>query len=62
MVVGVCQLRMIIKDVSSLKEKMLKNRSELKVLKAQKRAVSYSYKAAAANYYPKVDAEAKLAI
>lgn len=45
--------------VSSLKEKMLKNRSELKLLKAQKRAVNYSYKAAAANYYPKIDAEAK---
>ena len=42
-----------------LKEKMLENRSELKVLGAQKRALSYSYEAAASNYYPKVDAEAK---
>lgn len=45
--------------ITSLKEKMLKNRSELKVLEAQKRALNYSYEAAAGNYYPKVDAEAK---
>ncbi|PHR57072.1 MAG: hypothetical protein COA44_06685 [Arcobacter sp.] len=44
---------------ASLKEKMLSNRSELKVLRSQKRALSYSYEAAGANYYPKVDAEAK---
>jgi len=44
---------------TSLKEKMLSNRSELKVLRSQKRALNYSYEAAGSNYYPKVDAEAK---
>ena len=49
------------KDIieSILKEKMLENRSELKLLKAQNRAINYSYEASASNYYPKVDAEAK---
>lgn len=42
-----------------LKEKMLQNRSELKLLNAQKRAINYNYKASASNYYPAVDAEAK---
>ncbi len=46
-------------STSSLKETMLRNRSELKVLNAQKRAHGYAYEAAASNYYPKVDAEAK---
>ncbi len=45
--------------IASLKEKMLNNRSELKVLDAQRKALEYSYEAAAGNYYPKVDAEAK---
>ncbi len=47
---------------SELKETMLHNRSELKVLRAQKKALNYSYEAAASNYYPKVDAEAKYQI
>jgi outer membrane protein TolC len=42
-----------------LKAAMLENRSELKVLNAQKRGLHYSYEAAASNYYPKVDVEAK---
>jgi len=42
-----------------LHEKMLANRSELKLLRAQNRAINYSYEASASNYYPKVDAEAK---
>lgn len=42
-----------------LRSQMLENRSELKVLDAQKRGLYYSYEAAASNYYPKVDAEAK---
>lgn len=45
--------------VPKLKEAMLANRSELKVLDAQKQSLHYAYKAAASNYYPKVDAEAK---
>lgn len=47
---------------SSLKEKMLANRSELRVLRSQKRALGYSYEAAGSNYYPSVDAEAKYQI
>ncbi len=42
---------------SLLKEKMLRNRSELKLLRAQKRVLNYSYKASASNYYPKLDAK-----
>lgn len=42
-----------------LHEKMLKNRSELKLLRAQNRALNYSYEASASNYYPIIDAEAK---
>jgi len=42
-----------------LKKKMLQNRSELKVLRAQKSALNYAYDAAASNYYPKVDVEVK---
>jgi len=42
-----------------LKDSMLKNRSELKLLKAQKRSLEYAYEASASNYYPKVDAEAR---
>ena len=42
---------------SILKEKMLENRSELKLLKAQKKSISYSYEASASTYYPKADAE-----
>ena len=42
-----------------LKEMMLQNRSELKVLDAQIRGLNHAYKASASNYYPKVDAEAK---
>jgi len=42
-----------------LKEMMLQNRSELKVLDAQTRGLNYAYKASASNYYPKVDTEAK---
>ncbi|MDF1882085.1 TolC family protein [Sulfurimonas sp. MAG313] len=58
----------IIEDVSRkqkeilfkiLQIKMLENRSELKVLKAQKRALGYSYKVSSSPYYPKIDAEAK---
>jgi outer membrane protein TolC len=45
--------------VPKLKTAMLENRSELKVLDAQKQGLHYSYEAAASNYYPKVDAEAK---
>ena len=44
---------------ASLKEKMLANRSELKVLHSQKAALNYAYKTAGSNYYPKIDAEAK---
>ncbi len=44
---------------SDLRAAMLNNRSELKVLRAQKRALNYSYEEAASNYYPQVDAEAK---
>ena len=44
---------------TSLKQKMLANRSELKVLRSQKKALGYSYEAAGSNYYPRVDAEAK---
>ncbi len=49
------------KDLSLhlLKETMLQNRSELKVLKAQKKALNYSYEASSSNYYPKVDALVK---
>jgi outer membrane protein TolC len=43
----------------TLKEKMLENRSELKLLKAQKKSINYSYEASASNYYPKADAELK---
>lgn len=42
-----------------LKDSMLRNRSELKLLNAQKRDLEYSYEASASNYYPKVDAEAR---
>lgn len=42
-----------------LKDMMLKNRSELKLLDAQKRVLNYSHKASASNYYPKIDLEAK---
>jgi len=42
-----------------LHNKMLENRSELKLLRAQNRAINYSYEASASNYYPKIDAEAK---
>ncbi len=45
--------------IPRLKAKMLENRSELKLLDAQKRGLHYAYEAAASNYYPKVDAEAK---
>ena len=45
--------------IDPLKDMMLKNRSELKVLNAQKRALTYAYGAAASNYYPKVDVQAK---
>ena len=44
---------------NQLHEKMLENRSELKLLRAQNRAINYNYEASASNYYPKVDAEAK---
>jgi outer membrane protein len=45
--------------IPGLKAAMLDNRSELKVLDAQKRGLHYSYEAAASNYYPQVDALAK---
>jgi len=45
--------------VTPLKEKMLENRSELKLLRAQNRAINYSYQASASNYYPKVDADVR---
>jgi len=43
----------------NLQAKMLNNRSELKLLKSQKRALGYSYEASTSSYYPKVDAQAK---
>lgn len=42
-----------------LKRVMLENRSELRLLNAQQRGLTYSYEASASNYYPKIDAEAK---
>lgn len=42
-----------------LKEMMLDNRSELKLFTAQKEGLNHAYEAAASNYYPKVDLEAK---
>jgi len=45
--------------IKPLKNLMLENRSELKVLNAQKKALNYSYEASASNYYPKVDIQAK---
>lgn len=44
---------------SELKEQMLRNRSELKLLQAQNRALDFSYKAAVSNYLPVIDAEVK---
>jgi len=44
---------------NQLHKKMLENRSELKLLRAQNRALNYSYEASASNYYPKVDAQAE---
>ncbi len=50
-----------IKEISleTLKEKMLDNRSELKLLQARQESLHHAYQAAAANYYPKVDVAAK---
>jgi len=46
-------------SLNLLQEKMLSNRSELKLLKAQKRSLNFAKKAAASNYYPKLDLQAK---
>ena len=43
----------------TLKEKMLFNRSELKLLNAQKNSLEYQHKASASSYYPKMDIQAK---
>lgn len=45
--------------ITELKEQMLHNRSELKLLQAQNRALDYSYKAAVSNYLPVIDAQVK---
>jgi len=42
-----------------LQEKMLFNRSELKLLNAQKTSLKYQHKASASSYYPKMDIQAK---
>lgn len=46
-------------DPLLLREKMLSNRSEIKLLSSEKQALNYSYQAAASSYYPKIDAQAR---
>lgn len=45
--------------MTDLKEQMIQNRSELKLLQAQNRALNFNYKASASNYLPIIDAQAK---
>jgi len=45
--------------IPRLKRLITENRSELKLLKAQKQALKYAYKASASQFYPTIDAEIK---